>query len=159
MPKGAEQITESRVAATISFLASDELGGRGTGTPEFNIAAAYVASRFRAAGLEGGGAEGSFYHETVTGQVRTPSQVVMESKDKVPVANWGVLAAVDETIEYEGTVSNVALDGIKDPTSFSKREWILLLVLHGLVEPSIPPARSLRQAPCSATMPPPSRTP
>ena len=117
VPKGAEQITESRVAATISFLASDELGGRGTGTPEFNIAAAYVASRFRAAGLEGGGAEGSFYHETVTGQVRTPSQVVMESKDKVPVANWGVLAAVDETIEYEGTVSNVALDGIKDQAS------------------------------------------
>ncbi|MBM3964181.1 MAG: M28 family peptidase [Planctomycetes bacterium] len=120
VPKGAEQITESRVAATISFLASDELGGRGTGTPEFNIAAAYVASRFRAAGLEGGGTEGSFYHETVTSQVRTPSQVVVESKDKVPVANGGLLAAVDEKITFEGSVGTVALESIKDQESVPK---------------------------------------
>jgi hypothetical protein len=41
----------------------------------------------------------------------------MESKDKVPVANGGLLAAVAEAVEYEGEVATVALDGIKDQAS------------------------------------------
>lgn len=142
VPKGAEQITESRVAATISFLASDELGGRGTGTPEFNIAAAYVASRFRAAGLEGGGVDGSFYHETVTGQVRTPSQLVVESKDKVPVANGGLLAAVEQTVEFEGEVATVALDGIKDQGSVPEK---IGPVVRGSFETTAKGSRALSQ--------------
>ena len=40
---GLDEITEGRVTATISFLASDELAGRATGSAEFNIAAKYVA--------------------------------------------------------------------------------------------------------------------
>jgi hypothetical protein len=50
---GLAQITVGRVTGTISFLASDELAGRAIGTPEFNIASAYVAARFRGAGLVG----------------------------------------------------------------------------------------------------------
>ena len=51
LPVGAEQITAGRVTATISFLASDELAGRETNSKEFEIASAYVAARFRVAGL------------------------------------------------------------------------------------------------------------
>lgn len=60
-------IEQSEVLSTISFLASDELAGRDTPSPELNIAASYVASRFRGAGLEGLGPEGSFYqtHELI----------------------------------------------------------------------------------------------
>jgi hypothetical protein len=123
LPPGVEQITEGRVLATISFLASDELAGRGTGTPEFNIAAAYVASRFRGAGLEGGGAEGSFYHETKAQQIRTPVDVRFASIEGMPIAHSGLLVAADEAIEHEGSVTTVSLDawreGVPEGTALS----------------------------------------
>jgi hypothetical protein len=41
----------SRIAADIAFLASDDLEGRGTGTPGFDSAASYVAKRYGTLGL------------------------------------------------------------------------------------------------------------
>lgn len=46
--------------AHVMFLADDALKGREAGTPEYDIAAAYVASQFFAAGLEPGAADGSY---------------------------------------------------------------------------------------------------
>ena len=53
----------------IKFLASDELKGRGNGTPELDRAADYIASQFRAAGLAPGGDNGTYFQkfEIVTG--------------------------------------------------------------------------------------------
>jgi hypothetical protein len=45
---------------TVKFLASDKLKGRGAGTKELDEAAAYIARRFRRAGLEPGGDRGSY---------------------------------------------------------------------------------------------------
>ncbi len=45
-------ISVSRVSAHLRFLASDELRGRLTGTPEHDIAARYIAEQFRSAGVE-----------------------------------------------------------------------------------------------------------
>ncbi|MFN5797245.1 MAG: hypothetical protein ACK5AN_06910, partial [Planctomyces sp.] len=56
-----QTIEAGDVLATVSFLASDELAGRDTPSKELEIASAYVASRFRGAGLEGLAANGSFY--------------------------------------------------------------------------------------------------
>ena len=114
-PRGAEQITEGRVTSTISFLASDELAGRETNSKEFEIAAAYVASRFRGAGLEVGGVEGSYYHETVVNQTRVPSEVVLENTDKSPIAHFGLLATGDEAFEWSGKVVDVSLDALQNP--------------------------------------------
>jgi hypothetical protein len=44
----------------MSFLASDELQGRGSGTRDEHLAALYAASLFAGFGLEPGGANGSF---------------------------------------------------------------------------------------------------
>lgn len=113
LPAGAEQITEGRVTATISFLASDELGGRETNSKEFEIAAAYVASRFRGAGLEGGGPEGSFYHETVVGQSRVPSDAVLLQSDSTSVSHYGLLSASDEPCSVQGVVMDVSLESLQ----------------------------------------------
>jgi len=48
-------ITPEAVLEHIKFLASDELKGRGDGSPELEIAADYVAKQFKAAGLQPGG--------------------------------------------------------------------------------------------------------
>ncbi|MGI8706049.1 MAG: M20/M25/M40 family metallo-hydrolase [Sphingomicrobium sp.] len=52
-----------RVRADVEFLASDLLEGRATGSRGYEIAAAYVASQFRAIGLEPGGTDGSWYSQ------------------------------------------------------------------------------------------------
>ncbi|MBM3779270.1 MAG: M28 family peptidase [Acidimicrobiia bacterium] len=50
-------------------LASDDLRGRGNGTPELERAAEYIAAQFRAAGLQPGGTAGSWFQpfDLVTG--------------------------------------------------------------------------------------------
>lgn len=46
--------------AHVMFLASDAMKGREAGTPEYDIAAQYVAAQFYAAGLKPGGADGGY---------------------------------------------------------------------------------------------------
>src|SRR5829696_6257536 len=51
---GASDISAARYLAHVKFLASDELQGRGNGTPGLERAAQYIADQFRAAGLQPG---------------------------------------------------------------------------------------------------------
>lgn len=51
---------EAQMKAHVLFLASDAMKGREAGSPEYDIAAQYVASRFYAAGLKPGGDDGSY---------------------------------------------------------------------------------------------------
>jgi hypothetical protein len=57
----ADAAAENRVRAHVEFLAHDLLEGRATGERGYDIAAEYVASRFRALGLKPGGENGSWY--------------------------------------------------------------------------------------------------
>jgi Peptidase family M28 len=107
---GLDEITEGRVTATISFLASDELAGRATGSDEFNIAARYVASRFRGAGLDGKLTDGDYFHVTMKPMVKTPSTPVrLADADSKPIAQFGLLAAGPEILNYKGMVKPVDL--------------------------------------------------
>lgn len=45
----------------LKYLASDELGGRGPGQPGFELAAEYVAAKFKEYGLKPGGVEGTYF--------------------------------------------------------------------------------------------------
>ena len=58
----------------VKYLASDELAGRGNGTPELDRAAEYIAGQFRASGLEPAGDGGSFFQklEVTTGSKLGP---------------------------------------------------------------------------------------
>ena len=47
----------------VKYLASDEMQGRGNGTPELNRAAEYIAGQFAAAGVQPGGDEGTFFQK------------------------------------------------------------------------------------------------
>jgi hypothetical protein len=48
-------VSADELKGDLSFLASDALAGRFTPSPELNIAAEFIASKFRAAGLQPGG--------------------------------------------------------------------------------------------------------
>jgi hypothetical protein len=55
-----EAITAGELKGDLSFLASDLLQGRYTPSPGLDIAAEFIASKFRAAGLESGGGQDYF---------------------------------------------------------------------------------------------------
>src|SRR4029453_15979896 len=60
-PAPAEQEIARRGRADVEFLASDNLEGRDTGSRGYAIAADYVASQFRAIGLEPAGETGGWF--------------------------------------------------------------------------------------------------
>lgn len=51
---------QAAMKSHVMFLASDQMRGRDAGSPEYDIAAQYVASQFYAAGLRPAGDEGSY---------------------------------------------------------------------------------------------------
>jgi Zn-dependent M28 family amino/carboxypeptidase len=53
--KSSSPILERNIRAELSFLASDAMQGRGSGTNYERVAAEYIGSQFRQFGLEGGG--------------------------------------------------------------------------------------------------------
>ncbi len=142
LPLGTEQITAGRVTATISFLASDELAGRETNSKEFEIAAAYVAARFRGAGLEGGGPDGSFYHETKVRQSRVPSDTVLLQDDGVPVAHYGLLSTGEQACALRGPVLDVSLESLQSPDADLKG---LKGIVRGKFETQAKGSRALTQ--------------
>ncbi|MEC9047925.1 MAG: M28 family peptidase [Planctomycetota bacterium] len=70
-----DRITEERVREAVSWLASDERGGRDTGSAEIEEAAQWLAARFEAAGLKQL-REGSWFHEFAMSGVRVDSDAV-----------------------------------------------------------------------------------
>ena len=54
---------QAAMKAHVLFLASDAMRGREAGSPEYDIAAQYVAAQFYAAGLKPGGDDGSYLQQ------------------------------------------------------------------------------------------------
>lgn len=101
-----EEITQNDVMATVSFLASDELGGRDTPSPGLRVASAYIASRFHAAGLKGGvkiGTGGESYyqiHEIDTTTVARDGIIATQNGN--PITHYGLLSAKAEVVKFSG---------------------------------------------------------
>lgn len=53
----------ARMRGDLTFLASNELEGRGAGTPSADVAAAWIAARFASLGLKPAGANGEYYQK------------------------------------------------------------------------------------------------
>lgn len=107
-------INESVVTSTVSFLASDEMRGRDTPSPELTIASSYVAARFLGARLKGLGEGGSYYqnHEIKVTKVSAGSLKV--SRDGDAVVTYGLLSSSDEALYYQGKVKMLTDDNASD---------------------------------------------
>lgn len=114
--RAIDSITTSRVLSTISFLASDEMAGRDTPSKELNIACAYVAARFRGAGLRELGPDGTFFqtHRLPMEQVST-TPAVLETMTKQPLRHLGVLWGGAADFDFRGTVSSTPDSGSAGP--------------------------------------------
>src|SRR5947209_17806033 len=59
--KTAAAASEARLKRDVTYLASDELEGRGPTTKGINLAAAYIADQFKKAGLKPGNPDGTYF--------------------------------------------------------------------------------------------------
>lgn len=80
--------TEARLKATVEYLASDELEGRGVGTEGIDIAAEFLARRMRAAGLQPvpGAVDGHFQPFTMRGETRLEPDTSFSVAGREPLA-------------------------------------------------------------------------
>ena len=132
-------IREGRVLSTISFLASDEMAGRDTPSPQLNIASQYVAARFRGAGLDGAGSEDSFFqiHQLVT-TMPPEDATVLSLEGGNPIFHRGILSGGAEAIDLTATVVKesdamaadvadvVFLDSLHVPPQAAERPQLVL---------------------------------
>jgi hypothetical protein len=93
------QITADDLRGDLSFLASDALQGRFTPSPGLDAAAEFVASRFRAAGLEPGGDQQYFQTARMVDR-RLPK---LTGALKVQVAGRTLTVAPDKLSLYSAT--------------------------------------------------------
>jgi hypothetical protein len=59
--RGVDSIQAADLREKVSYIASEKFNGRGNGTPELNMAAAYIADVFQKGGLQPAGDNGSFF--------------------------------------------------------------------------------------------------
>ena len=111
-----EGVTAKSLEAHVSFLASDELAGRATPSPGLEAAAAYIASRFRMAGLEPVGDDG-FY--------QTSEWVLVERRGRMRPQR------IDQAPDVEGphiTLKNVV--GLLRGSDPVLRDTYILITAH-----------------------------
>jgi hypothetical protein len=101
----AGHLTADALKADVSFLASDALQGRGTPSPGLDIAAEFIASQFRRAGLEPAGDDGYFQ----TAQYRN---VTTSAEPVVLTAN--------------GAKANPAMVSVQDPVALDLTEVAII---------------------------------
>ena len=97
-------ISSDSLRGNLSFLSSDLLEGRGTPSRGLDLAAEFIASRFRAAGLEPAGDDGYFQTATLTVREQNPTgfeMTVTADGRSVKVAAADASILTDKAISLE----------------------------------------------------------
>ncbi len=132
-----ETVNTEESASHIWFLASDELRGRETGSPEIDIAASYIASQFRKYGVQA--FDGSYYQEIPLQSTMPPEKGVLtfngesksigvdfvalktletSSKNEVVFLEYGMPDELEKTnVENKIVVVKIGKPGDNSPSS------------------------------------------
>ncbi len=103
-------MNEVRLQTDMYFLADDSLKGRKPGTEGYQIAANYVAERFRTLGLKAGGDNGSYLQEVAFQKYkveRDSIKLTIASKNKQQLLSFGD----DFTLLVNSNFANVDIKG------------------------------------------------
>ncbi len=85
-----------RLEADVRFLADDLLEGREAGSRGYDIAAKYVAERYRSLGLEPGGGDGTYYQTVPMRAVTSADQ----ASGSVTLSGAGAPASFERNVDY-----------------------------------------------------------
>ncbi|MCX8056645.1 MAG: M20/M25/M40 family metallo-hydrolase [Ignavibacteria bacterium] len=107
IPETSSKIDQSDLFKHLSFLASDDLKGRGTGTPEIDKAADYLAKYFKSIGLQPKGSSGYFQ----TFKVTTDLELLKQNSLIVDVNNQPVTFELRKDYQPTGFSANGLAEG------------------------------------------------
>lgn len=120
----ADHITADSLRGHLSFIASDTLEGRGTPSRGLDLAAEYIASQFRRAGLEPAGDDGYFQTATLTVREQNPENfeftVFAQGKTiHIPPSETAIFP--DKAIQFDNvaikqTTRGVSIEGVDLPS-------------------------------------------
>jgi len=121
LPALKPEVTRAEIEAHVRFLASDELKGRPTGSPEALLAARYLAEVLRASGVQPAGDDGTFLQRVPLERARmskAPELLV------TPVAGEAFQAEFQADFEWpaglERTTAALRVVHVRNATEFPK---------------------------------------
>jgi len=76
-------VSQEQVKLNVHFLSADELRGRDTGSPEIDIAAAYIVNWFRAHGVQPAYGDSSYYQHVPFEQRSAPDVISFSVGDSI----------------------------------------------------------------------------
>lgn len=138
---GAADFDPARYLDHIKFLASVELKGRGTGTPELDKAADYIAAQFRAAGLKPPADPNFFQTFPVTANARLgignrfeyaagPRKKALAFQDDFLPLNFSAAGAVAGGLVFAGYGITAPEYHYDDYAGLDVRDKLVLLLRH-----------------------------
>jgi hypothetical protein len=100
------ELSSARYMKDVTFLASDEMKGRGAGTPELDRAADYIAEQFRQAGLKPAGENGTYFQpfEVTTGAELGAKNELVVGGAALKINDDFVPIMISNTAEFDGPV-------------------------------------------------------
>src|SRR5215470_6112361 len=105
-PEAIADLSVSRYLEHVKYLASDDLKGRGDGTPELDKAADYIAAQFRLWGLRPMGDNNTYFQnfEITTGAAIGPKTALQLNGTDLKIKDDFVAIPFSNTAEFEGPV-------------------------------------------------------
>ncbi|MBA4056691.1 MAG: peptidase M28, partial [Marivirga sp.] len=101
-------VNATETEAHLSFLASDEMRGRDTGSPEIDQAANYLATQFRILGVKPVNGTSTFFQQVQLEEIKPPADAVftiesdlLKLKDDILLINGGA-ANLDTDVVFIG---------------------------------------------------------
>ena len=98
------ELSSERYMKDVTFLARDEMKGRGNGMPELDIAADYIAEQFRLAGLTPKGENGTYFQpfEVTTGAELGAKNELAVAGTALKINDDFVPIMISNTAEFDG---------------------------------------------------------
>ncbi len=105
-PAAVAELSAARYLQNVTWLARDEMKGRGNGSPELTQAGDYIASQFQAAGLQPRGDNGTYFQtfEITTGTEFGPKNEVRINGKSLKLNEEFVPIAFSSSADVEGPV-------------------------------------------------------
>lgn len=133
-------VDPGRYLENIKYLASPELRGRATGSPELDRAAEFIAERFRSFGLEPAGASGYLqpFNVTINARLGTDNRfawsvngrrTALPKEDFIPF-NFSSRGAMEGQVVFAGYGITAPEYGYDDYAAIDAKDKIVLILRH-----------------------------
>lgn len=109
-----KEVTRQEGEAHLTFLASDELRGRGTGSPEIAIAANYLAAQFKISGLKTAGGAPNYFQEVGLWETLPPKKVDFKFGDEIFSVMDDLVLINGKSLSVEGEIVFVGFGNASD---------------------------------------------